>query len=244
LQNISGQGIGSFLRFLKTFQAALLQRPVPRRGGRPVHCFGGRSLCSPMGDGHFFCRGDAAFAHWGRSLLARGGHFFRKSLGPRKRIPVGRSLSGDGHFFDKFWGPRKWILRGGHFQGTVTFGGPLGPRKIDSVGRSLSGDGHFFDNLWGPGNAFLWDGHFQGTVTFLTVRTRHPGSRRVPPTDEFGQKEQCPFCDKLCDRGINTRAGGGGAAGGAHPCVCTVVGRTFRKPSQGTKNQLEPLAFA
>jgi hypothetical protein len=30
LQNISGQGIGSFLRFLKTVQAALLQRPVPR----------------------------------------------------------------------------------------------------------------------------------------------------------------------------------------------------------------------
>jgi hypothetical protein len=174
-------------------------------------------LCSPMGDGHFFCRGDAAFAHWGRSLLARGGHFFRKSLGPRKRIPVGRSLSGDGHFFDKFWGPRKWILRGGHFQGTVTFGGPLGPRKIDSVGRSLSGDGHFFDNLWGPGNAFLWDGHFQGTVTFLTVRTRHPGSRRVPPTDEFGQKEQCPFCDKLCDRGINTPAGAAAPPAGPIP---------------------------
>ena len=55
------------------------------------------------------------------------------------------------------------------------------------------------------------------------------------------RKEQCPFCDKLCDRGINTPAGG---AGGAHPCVCNVVGRTFRKPSQGTKLQLQPLAFA
>ena len=87
--------------------------------------------------GHFFCRGDAAFAHWGRSLLARGGHFFRKSLGPRKRIPVGRSLSGDGHFFDKFWGPRKWIWRGGHFQGTVTFGGPLGPSKWKCLFTSI-----------------------------------------------------------------------------------------------------------
>ena len=30
LQNISGEGIGSFWRFLKTAEAALLQRPVPR----------------------------------------------------------------------------------------------------------------------------------------------------------------------------------------------------------------------